>query len=167
MRSVYGTSIGSESQEPVPISFDTGGILFGSDQITTDLQAYQPSQWQALQLWQTFINNVDPMLKILHIPTAQAEIYGAINNPISAAEDLNALMFSIYFAAVTSLSSSSVVNILGEPKVTALGRYKKGLEQSLLKSRFLDSPSMRSLQAWTIYIVSNLWLELFLVLDLS
>ena len=106
-------------------------------------------------------------MKILHIPTAQVEIYGAINNPSSAAEDLNALMFSIYFAAVTSLSSSSVANILDEPKVAALGRYKKGLELSLLKSRFLDSPSMRSLQAWAIYIVSNLWLGSFLVLKSS
>ena len=156
MRSIYGTPIASGSQEPNKVAFDTGGILFGSGQDTSDLQVYQPSQWQALQLWQAFINNVDPMVKILHIPTAQIEIYSAINSPSRAADDLKALLFSIYFAAVTSLSSSSVANILNEPKAVVLERYKKGLELSLSKSRFLDSPGMTSLQAWTIYVVSSL-----------
>ncbi|KAF5855180.1 hypothetical protein ETB97_009757 [Aspergillus alliaceus] len=33
---------------------------------------HYPSKWQALQLWHTFVNNVDPVLKILHIPMWKA-----------------------------------------------------------------------------------------------
>jgi hypothetical protein len=50
-------------------SFDIGGMFSGFNQSMTDTQSYHPSRWHAMQLWQTFVNNVDPIAKILHIPT--------------------------------------------------------------------------------------------------
>jgi hypothetical protein len=62
-------------------SSDLGGIFQDFNQSVTDMQIYHPSRWQALQLWQTFLNNIDPIIKIIHLPTAQVTIYTAINNP--------------------------------------------------------------------------------------
>lgn len=137
-------------------SLDIGGIFSGFNQSMKDTQSYHPSRWHAMQLWQAFVNNVDPIAKVLHIPTTQATIFAAINNTSILEEDLNALLFSIYFAATTSLTSSAVTNLLGQDKSTALNRYKQGLEQSLAGARILDTPSVRSLQAMTIYLVSRL-----------
>jgi hypothetical protein len=104
---------------------------------------------------QTFLNNVDPIIKILHIPTAQATIYTAINNPGNAEDDLNALLFAIYFAATTSLSTADASSLLGQDRSTTLTKFKQGLEYFLAGANMFDSPSMRSLQAMTIYIVSR------------
>ena len=153
LRSVLGSPNSYESQEPSPSTFDAGGVLFGFHQGLTNTH-FHPTQWQALQLWQTFLNNVDLVVKVLHVPTVQEDIYAGINNH-NCADDLNALLFAIYFAATTSLSRSTAENLLGQEKGEALNSYKRGLEYSLSKCNFLNSPSMKSLQAMTIYIVSD------------
>lgn len=119
-----------------------------------DTQSYYPSRWQATQLWQAYVNNVDPIAKILHIPTTQTTFFAAINNPSEIDDDLNALLFSIYFSATTSLTSTDAAHILGQDKSIALRMYKQGLEQSLTCANILETPSLRSLQAMTIYLVS-------------
>lgn len=120
----------------------------------TNIQSYHPSRWHAMQLWQAFVTNVDPIAKILHIPTTQAIVFAAISNANHVDEDLSALLFSIYFAATTSLTSTDAANLLGQPKSTALNKFKQGLEHSLAGANILDTPSMKSLQAMTIYLVS-------------
>jgi hypothetical protein len=136
-------------------SSDLGGIFHDFNQSMIDVQSCHPSRWHALQLWQTFLNNVDPIIKVLHIPTAQATIYTAINNPSNAEDDLNALLFAIYFAATTSLSNADASNLLVQDRSTALAKFKQGLEHFLACANIFDLPSMRSLQAMTIYIVSR------------
>lgn len=129
------------------------GILLGSGNGTADTKAYLPTQRQALQLWQTYLNNVEPLIKLLHIPTVELDIYRAINTGKDVPDELNALLFSTYFAAVTSLSSTESESLLGFPRAIALENYKRGLELSLQKANVFDSPTMRSVQALTIYIV--------------
>jgi hypothetical protein len=136
-------------------SSDLGGIFQDFNQSVTDIQIYHPSRWQALQLWQTFLNNVDPIIKILHLPTVQATIYKAMNNPGDVEYDFSALLFSIYFAATTSLSNVDAFNLLGQERSASLTKFKQGLEHSLAGANVFDSPSMRSLQAMTLYIVGN------------
>ena len=147
--------MGNGSRAREPSSLDIGGIFSGFNQSKTDTQSYHPSRWHAMQLWQAFVNNVDPIAKILHIPTTQATIFAAINNPENLEQDLNALLFSIYFAATTSLTSAVAANLLCQDKGTALSNYKQGLEQSLAGAEILDKPSVKALQAMTIYLVSN------------
>lgn len=155
-----GSPISDSNPVKKSSSLDIGGIFSGFNQSMKDTQRYHPSRWHAMQLWQVFINNVDPIAKILHIPTTQATVFAAINNPSNLEEDLNALLFSIYFAATTSLTPSAAANLLGQDKNTALNHYKQGLEQSLAGANILDTPSMRSLQAMTIYLVSRFnWMK--------
>ena len=137
-----------------PASFDIRGIFSGFNQFLTDTRDYYPSRWHAMQLWQAFVTNVDPIAKILHIPTTQATVYAAINSPHNCKEDVDALLFSIYFAAATSLTADAAASLLGQDKSIALNKYKQGLEQSLGAANILDTPSIRSLQAMAIYLVS-------------
>ena len=137
-------------------SLNIGGIFSGFNQSMKDTQSYHPSRWHAMLLWQAFVNNVDPIAKVLHIPTTQATVFAAINNPNNLEADLGALLFAIYFAATTSLTSDTAASLLGQDKSTSLSHYKQGLEQSLAAANILDTPSMRSLQAMTIYLVSVL-----------
>lgn len=133
--------------------FDLGGVLSSLNTPKVGGQEVFPSKWQAMQLWQAFVNNVDPLAKILHISTAQIAVFSGINNPNKATEDINALLFAIYFAATTSLASKDVENLLGQSKSTALNKFKQGLEASLARANLLDTPSLTSLQALVIYLV--------------
>ncbi|MCJ1469143.1 hypothetical protein MMC07_007776 [Pseudocyphellaria aurata] len=152
LQSVMGSPRADSERGKMSSPLDIGGLFSGFNRSMQDAQSHHPSRWHATQLWQAFVNNVDPIVKVLHVPTTQATIYAAINNPSSIEEDLNALLFSIYFAATTSLTSRVAVSLLGYDKSRALNHYKQGLEQSLAGANILDTPSMRSLQAMTIYL---------------
>ncbi|KAI2721587.1 transcriptional regulator family: Fungal Specific TF [Penicillium roqueforti] len=117
-----------------------------SAQINT--QELFPSRWEAVLLWQTFIARVEPLVKVLHVPTAQSRIFAAINQPESVRADVRALLFAICFAATTSLLSDDARN---EVLHANLRRYQHGMELSLYHAEFLDSPTLTSLQAMVIY----------------
>jgi hypothetical protein len=68
------------------------------------VQLYPPRR-EAVYLWRTYFNNVDPFVKILHIPTIEPTIYAAINNPESIAPDISTLLFAIYLSATLSILS--------------------------------------------------------------
>ena len=148
-----GSSGGDSHHGRKPSSLDMGGLFASFNPSMADPKSYFPSRWDAIKLWQAFVTNVDPVIKILHIPTAQATIFAAINQAGNVGDDLNALLFSIFFAAITSLTATDAAALLRQSKSVALNRFKQGLEHSLARANILDIPSMRSLQAMTIYLV--------------
>lgn len=153
---LYMLSTGETSEEKLSESLDISGILASSP--VAPSRVLQPTKWQATQLWQTFVNNVDPLTKILHIPTGQAHIFGAINDASETAEDINALLFAVFYAATTSLEEDDVDALLGHDKETSLSFFKRRFEQSLGRVNILDNPSLLSLQALAIYLVGSLLL---------
>ncbi|RAH64842.1 fungal specific transcription factor domain-containing protein [Aspergillus aculeatinus CBS 121060] len=111
-----------------------------------------PSRKQATQLWQVYLNIVDPLLKLLHIPSVNSLVFAAINNPEEVTAGTSALLFAIDFAAVTSLPSSDTILLLNQDRPSALNQFQRGLEISLHAAAFLDSPTIITLQEMTIYL---------------
>lgn len=66
---------------------------------------------------------------------------------------MQALMFAIYFAAVTSLPPDECMIQFGQPKSDLLTRYRYGTEQALVQAHLLTSSEMVTLQALVIYLV--------------
>ncbi|KAA8651223.1 hypothetical protein EYZ11_005195 [Aspergillus tanneri] len=116
-----------------------------SESATLDL-----SSWQATQLWQIYRANVDPVAKILHLPTVEPLVYCTMNE--GGTDDSRALLFAIYFAAVTSLSATDAANLLGRDKRSALLDFQGRIETALVDAACFDLPSILSLQALAIYI---------------
>lgn len=121
-----------------------------------DDPSQHPSRRNAIKLWRAFTTNVDPVCKILHLPTMEVSVFEAISDPTHLEPDLSALLFSIYFTSATSLTAPEVFNLIGSNKWEAILGFKKGLEQSLAAANFLDTATLRSLQAMTLYLVSLL-----------
>ena len=159
MKSIIGTPKADSSVSEGGALFSIGAIFSGFNETSTAGQDYRLSRFQASQLWQAFVNNVDPIVKILHIPTTQATVFAAINNPTNIDKDLEALLFSIYFAAITSLPADTVAHLLNQPKNDALRNFKCRIEQCLAGANILDTPSIRSLQAMAIYLVRQFLCE--------
>ncbi|KAJ5677012.1 uncharacterized protein N7477_002645 [Penicillium maclennaniae] len=130
-----------------PLKVD--GIITNPHLITMDLKALQPDQWQATMLWHTFVSRVDPVLKVLHIPTTVTRIFGAISRPESQKPDIHCLLFAIFFGATTARCSDEPEN---EQIRADLRRYQQGLELAMHHSNFLDCPTVPSLQAMAIYL---------------
>ncbi|KAJ5526183.1 hypothetical protein N7494_012833 [Penicillium frequentans] len=118
----------------------------------SDILEFYPGPELALPLWQIYVNSVDPVLKILHIPTAQSAVIATILNPKSAGRSMVALTYAIYFAAITALEDGSEEITLPLEKKDLLKRYRLPLERLLIDTDVMNSPEMTSLQALAIFV---------------
>lgn len=143
---------------PTPESF-----LFGSLGVPSrDLADLHPPPVHIFRLWQTFLVNVNPMVKMFHAPTIQQMILDASGDLANVPRHTEALMFGIYFLSVTSLQDHDCRNMFNESKDTLLAKFSVGAQQSLVNSRFLKSLNILTLQAYIMYLVSSafLWIPL-------
>ncbi|KAK1969882.1 fungal-specific transcription factor domain-containing protein [Colletotrichum sublineola] len=112
-----------------------------------------PSPIQIFQLWQIYINNVNPLLKITHVPTVQGLIIEASANLDKIPKNVESLMFAIYLMAVTSLEDVEVAKMFNEPKPTVLSRFHTGLQQALVNAGFMRTSDTMVLQAYMLYLI--------------
>ena len=69
-----------------------------------------PSQTQFI--WQIYVDNVDPFVKVLHVPTMTKAVQEAMGNFANMDLHMEVLMFSISLAAIRSLSDDDVGNYI-------------------------------------------------------
>lgn len=127
-------------------------VIGGSTTSVTDLH---PPAVQVFQLWQIYLDNVNPLLKITHTPTLQGQLIEAAANPVKIPKPLEALLFSIYFIALISMTDEEALETLKEDKKRLVARYHHASQQALINAGFMRSPDIVVLQAFVIYLVSE------------
>ena len=115
-----------------------------------------PPTIHIFQLWQVYIDNINPLLKITHVPTVQVQIIEASSNLDKAPKNIEALMFGIYLMAITSLEEADVQRMFHQPKQELLGQYHSALQQALTNAGFMRVNDPITLQAFLLYLVSPL-----------
>lgn len=114
-----------------------------------------PSTIHIFQLWQIYIDNINPLLKTTHMPTVQGQITEASSCIEKAPKNIEALMFSIYLMAITSMEEDDVQRTFREPKQELLGRYHGATQQALTNAGFMRVNDPILLQAYVLYLVSS------------
>ena len=123
---------------------------------TTKVTELHPPGIQIFQLWQIYLTNVNPLLKVTHTPTLQAQIIEAGANVARIPRALEALMFAVYFSAVTSMSEADVQSTFDEDRTRLLARFHRATQQALINAGFMRSPDLVVLQAFFLYLVRSL-----------
>ncbi|KAL9075032.1 MAG: hypothetical protein Q9157_004167 [Trypethelium eluteriae] len=129
-------------------------ILFGSHKTNVHLSSLHPQQVQIFKLWQIYLENVNPLLKVTHTPTLQARIIDAASDVANISPTMEALMFSIYCVSIISLIDDDCRTSFGSPKEDLLSSYQLGCQQALLNCGFLRSGDRDCLTALYLYLVS-------------
>ncbi|KAL7788537.1 hypothetical protein V8C43DRAFT_323775 [Trichoderma afarasin] len=123
----------------------------------SDLLDVYPDAQLALRLWNVYVRSVDPVLKILHIPTIQSAVVATILDARSAQPSMVALTFAIYYAAVTALchhDCDEPVDLSWE-KPVLLKHYQTALDRLLVTPDFMKRPDVTGLQALAIYVTCS------------
>jgi hypothetical protein len=128
-------------------------MLFGSRQTAVELSTLHPEPAHLFRLWQVYLDNVNPLLKVTHTPTLQGRIVEAASNLKDTPPTLEALMFGIYCIAVLSLSEEECQAMFKQSKVQLSTRYQFGCQQALVNSQFLRTGSRDCLTALYLYLV--------------
>lgn len=144
-----------EDQRPGLSSLPTGdpfsGALMG---VRQDLLQYHPTHAHALFLWQRHVESVEPLCKILHIPSVTAMLEAVSKQPGQASKAEECLLFSIYHFAVYSLTETECQQHLEQSRASLLERFHACARQSLINAHFLKTTEMMILQAYTLFLLS-------------
>lgn len=85
-------------------------FILGYGSADVDLSSFHPKAAHVPFLWSVYQDNVDPMIKVLHVPTTDAIMREARKNPQKLSPGNEAVVFAIYFGALISLEEDEVGN---------------------------------------------------------
>jgi hypothetical protein len=127
------------------------GAIIGSTQSLTDLH---PTYEEAAKLWQAYVKNVEPLCKILHVPTVAMMFDAVSKHPAGASKNEECLMFVIYYFAVFSMSDTDCIREFKNPRAQLLSRYQTTVIQALVNASWLKTTEMPILQAFTLFLIA-------------
>ena len=140
------SSIGSRSNHQT--------FLFGYSSAMLTLRVLHPPKAQIPLYWELYKENVNPLIRLLHRPSAEKLLLKAAENLDNLSKAIEALIFAIYLATVTSLSPEQCQTFLDQDKDIATQRYRFATEQALARAGFLETQEVMVLQAFTLFLVS-------------
>ncbi|KAK3687459.1 putative fungal-specific transcription factor [Podospora appendiculata] len=126
--------------------------LLGSSQ--TSLLHSHPTHDEAMKLWAAHVENVEPLCKVLHIPTTAHMLQTVSQHPASASRAQECLLFSIYHFAVLSMTDDDCMHHLHQPRPTLLARYQHAVRQSLVNASWLRTTDMSVMQALVLFLIA-------------
>jgi hypothetical protein len=130
-------------------------LLFGSPISQSALRPLHPEPFQIFKLWQTYLDNINPLVKLFHAPTVQQLISDASGDLDDVPRNLEALLFAIYCVSVESFADGECVSILGMSKAVAIQRFRAGAQFALVNASLMKTSDVMVLQAFVLFIVSH------------
>ncbi|KIV89602.1 hypothetical protein PV10_06988 [Exophiala mesophila] len=133
---------------------------FSSDPVRRK-QAQSPSEWKPLyqptrsglrRLWSIYLENVDPIIRVIHRPTVKRVIDQAVFDGGVTGKGWNALVLAISFAAVASLAPEDKTGVIGNDTEALYVSYKAATEQALKDANFIETHDLQVLQAFVILL---------------
>jgi hypothetical protein len=129
------------------------GWIFAYNSNNVDMLSLHPLPGQIRTYWAIYKDRVDPLVKVLHIPTIETTVLQAASHLANLSKGFEALLFAIYYGAVTSLSPEDCQAKLNEDKTVLLSRYRFAIEQALARANFLTTEETIVLQAFVIFLI--------------
>lgn len=130
-------------------------FIFGGGKSRQTLTHFHPNTIQIFKLWNTFLDGVNPLTKVVHVPTLQQRLLEAASDLGSISPELEALMFAIYSAALMCMQDDEVSKYFEDSRPTLLARYRECVQQALVNAGVLGTSELMVLQAFLLFIVSR------------
>ena len=115
---------------------------------------HHPPASHIKQLWQAFVTNVDPLTKVVHVPSVKPAIDKAASDTQHIPRGFEALMFAIYSMAILSMTDLECRQKFNKSRRDLLARYVAGTKAALARANFMATISLVVLQALILHLFS-------------
>jgi hypothetical protein len=132
---------------------NTTDMMLSADFSHTCIEDMLPDPVHIFRLWQIYIDRVNPLTKIIHVPTVQPQVVEITTNLANVSLPYQALLFSIFCMAVVSLDETETNQLLGTSRDKAIQTFSAGAKAALVRFNFMKNYDMVSIQAFLIYLV--------------
>jgi hypothetical protein len=124
-----------------------------------DLASVRPTPSQAQICFEAFQKKVDPLVKVVHIPSVEAIILRKTYDESAITRGEDALLLTICFTAAITMSDSEIEGCWGMPKNAALITRRCAVEQALLEMDPSTVEELAMLQAFVLYLSFNRFMD--------
>lgn len=128
-------------------------FMFGYHSSNVNMLALHPDFERARSYWGIYKENVDPLLKLIHVPSDEPRILEAMEYPEKISKGMECLLFAIYYGTITSISPDECQDRFKEEREALLQKYRFGMEQALARANFLFCEETIVLQSFVIFLV--------------
>jgi hypothetical protein len=128
-------------------------ILFHG-RLTADVASLYPPPAAVMTFWTAFCQNVDPLTKIVHIPTLQTLVEVSCHNVRSLSRYNLTLLFSIHLISVESMTDEQCRAATGESKRTLFKRLLAATQQCFVRGCLLRTGDLTMLTALLFYLLA-------------
>ena len=122
-------------------------------QCSLNLREFYPNTATFSQFQRIFTDQIDPMLKMLHLPSLFSTMTTALANPGGVPKSVEAVLLCFCFATVSTMSQDQCQAVLKQDRASVVRKYKKVATQALTNAEFVQYPDLTSLQALSLYLV--------------
>ncbi|KAB8262561.1 fungal-specific transcription factor domain-containing protein [Aspergillus pseudonomiae] len=136
----------------LPIDDPLSGSLLG---VSNSLAGYHPPYPDAMKLWKIYVQNVDPLCKVLHIPTTTELIEIVSQQSTGATQAQECLVFAVYNFAVYSLADEDCIREFGKPRAALMSKYQYATRQGLINASWLKTTDLQVLQAYVLFLIAT------------
>ncbi|KAL2209792.1 hypothetical protein CC79DRAFT_1394119 [Sarocladium strictum] len=120
-----------------------------------ELHNLRPAVKHIFKLWDVFVQSVNPLTKILHVPTVQSRILGASWEADQVPKPLCAVMFAVCTLSVTAMSTENCLAVLGEARSDLILRYRSATVRALLEADLFTTTDTEVLQALALFLLAD------------
>ncbi|KAL4963755.1 Zn(II)2Cys6 transcription factor [Aspergillus stella-maris] len=131
---------------------DGSQFLFGYSSIATSLESFHPIRNHCRTLWRAYEENVAPVVMVFHTPTLLEIVCQAARERKCPDRPTEAVVFAVYFAAVTSMDPAQCEAELGQPQSWLLHHFRFAAQQALARAGFLKNRNQMVLQAAVLFL---------------
>lgn len=127
------------------------GALMG---FRRNLLHYHPTHAEAIVLWNTHIENVEPICKVLHIPSSTKMADEVSRKPETASRENECVLFAVYHFAVFTLTEEKCEKLFGQSRDTLMQRFHFATRQALVNASFLTTTDITVIQALILFLLA-------------
>ncbi|KAH8691616.1 hypothetical protein BGW36DRAFT_349714 [Talaromyces proteolyticus] len=106
-----------------------------------------------VSMWQTYLERVDPLIKLFHAPSMQKIVMQTFKDLEASSPTTVCLTYAIVYAAVMSMSPTECTSELHNSKGVLLEGCRTKVDQSLSRVDVLNTRNMHVLQALVLYLI--------------
>lgn len=106
---------------------------------------------QKLHLWGIYKERVEPLTKLLHLPSLEQAVTG--HRSVDFDAGTRCIMLSIYYGAVTSLGEEECGQLFQTGQARVLSVLRDEVEGMLSKAMLIHTGDIQPLQALVLYLI--------------
>lgn len=123
------------------------------EQCSLTLREFYPDATTFSQFQRIFTGRMQPVLRMLHLPSLFSTMAMALANPGNVPKSVEAVLLCFCLATVSTMSQNQCQAVLNHDRASVVRKYKKVATQALTNAGFVQHPDLTSLQALSLYLV--------------